>query len=189
MTRIQVNIPDGVIGDWCVKSITGDSTTIFTDLYGNPSSSEWEEPYGKYTFLMHSPHQGLIMMDTTTQYILHEPLWLGATGSVLIGGLGLGFVNQKLLDNPYVTSVTIVEKYQEVIDLVWPYCPKDSRFTLVHTDMETWNPPEGSYWNYAWIDTWTPDNPMTTSEYASHMSNKFAPYCDEIGVWCVNQPS
>ena len=133
MTRIQVNIPEGTIGDWAIRVATGDSSTIFTQANGFSTSSMWEEPYDTYTFLVYAPI-GAVMQDTTSEYAQHEPLWQGATGDVLIGGLGIGFVNQKLMDNPHVTSVTIVEKNQEVIDLVWQHCPKDARFSLVLKD-------------------------------------------------------
>lgn len=188
MTRVQVNIPEGSINDWSIKVVTGDSSTIFTDALGTPATSMWEEPYGKYTFLLHNP-SGIVMLDTSLEYLQHEPLWQGATGNVLIGGLGIGFVNQKLMDNPNVTSVTIVEKNQEVIDLVWQHCPKDSRFTLVHADMETWIPPQGSYWDYAWLDSWINNNPLNPDEYATLMRNRFAPYCKEIGVWSPAFPT
>jgi hypothetical protein len=188
MTRIQVNIPEGTVGDWSVKVATGDSSTIFTEANGFPTISNWSEPYDTYTFLVYAP-VGAVMQDTTAEYAQHEPLWQGATGDVLIGGLGIGFVNQKLMDNPNVTSVTIIEKNQEVIDLVWQHCPKDARFSLVHADIETWVPPEGSYWHYAWFDTWIGGNPMDLPEYDQFIRNKFASYCEEIGVWSWNLPS
>jgi hypothetical protein len=188
MTRIQVNIPEGTIGDWSVVVVTGDSSTIFTQANQTQSTSAWEEPYGKYTFLMHNP-SGIVMLDTSLEYSQHEPLWQGATGDVLIAGLGIGFVNQKLLDNPHVTSVTIVEKNQEVIDLVWSHCPKDSRFNLIHADIENWTPLQGSYWHYAWFDSWINNNPMTPTEYGVYIQNKFAPYCGQMGVWSSDFPT
>jgi spermidine synthase len=123
------------------------------------------------------------MMDTTHEYAEHQPLWDGATGDVLIGGLGLGFVNQKLMDNPFVTSVTIIEKNQEVIDLVWDHCPKDSRFALVHADIDTWTPPNTSHWDYAWFDTWIGDNSTTREEYPEFIQSRYGSYCDQIGIW------
>ena len=102
-------------------------------------------------------------------------------GDVLIGGLGIGFVNQKLIDNPNVTSVTIVEKNQEVIDLVWNSCPKDGTFTIIQDDIETWEPT--SHYDVAWFDTWLTANNMTKEEYDEFITEKYTTHCSWIGVW------
>lgn len=186
MTRIKVNIPEGRVGEWSVKKFIGDHTTIYNQAHGQPvhriHSDNDNEPYGEYTFLIHDVY-GPIMQDTASEYLEHEPLWVGATGDVLIAGLGIGFVNQKLIDNPNVTSVTIVEKNQDVIDLVWQHCPKNQSFTLVHADIETWVPPQGSHWNYAWFDSWCGGNEMDLVSYQQFIINRYQPYCDQIGVW------
>ena len=81
--------------------------------------------------------------------------------------------------NPNVTSVTIVEKYQEVIDLVWPHCPKDETFTLVHSDIKTWNPTQN--FDCAWFDTW-----LLPEDHQTHMGyliDKYQPYCGWIDYW------
>jgi hypothetical protein len=186
MTHYAVNIPEGRVGNWSIQKATGDSlgfgvSTLFSQIYGFNLTCR-EEPYGEYTFLC-VDSIGPIMMDTTHEYAEHQPLWDGATGDVLIGGLGLGFVNQKLMDNPFVTSVTIIEKNQEVIDLVWDHCPKDSRFTLVHADIDTWTPPNTSHWDYAWFDTWIGDNSTTQEEYPEFIQSRYGSYCDQIGIW------
>ena len=60
----------------------------------------------------------------------------------IVAGLGIGFLNKELIDNHTFNSVTIIENSQDVIDLVWPYCARDSRFTLIKEDIETWNIPQ-----------------------------------------------
>ena len=77
-----------------------------------------------------------IMQDSEAEYNAHQWLWDNATGDVLIGGLGIGLVNEVLIDNDDITSVTIVENSQDVIDLVWEHCAKDDRFTLIQEDLE-----------------------------------------------------
>jgi hypothetical protein len=187
MTRIQVNIPTGKIGKWSIRKAIGDSpaygiSPMFSGIMGQPSTYR-EEPFGEYTFLCHDDI-GPIMQDTTHEYIEHQPLWDEATGNVLIGGLGIGLVNEKLINYPNVTSITIVEKNQEVIDLVWNHCPKDERFSLVHADIDSWITPEGSRWNYAWFDTWIGDNSIQTqNEYNQMLIQKYSEYCDKIGIW------
>tara|TARA_Y100000004_G_scaffold196814_1_gene268211 strand:- start:48 stop:554 length:507 start_codon:yes stop_codon:yes gene_type:complete len=165
MNRIRVDVPEAVNGNFEIKKVTAD--TIVTK----------PEPLDTYTILYKDGTE--IMQDTTHEYKEHQPLWDNATGDVLIGGLGIGFVNQKLMDNPNVTSVTIVEKYQEVIDLVWPYCPKDETFTLVHSDIKTWNPTQN--FDCGWFDTW-----LLPEDHQTHMGyliNKYKPYCGWIDYW------
>ncbi len=124
-----------------------------------------------------------IMQDSLAEYNEHQWLWDNATGDVLIGGLGIGLVHQKLMDNPAVTSVTIIENSQDVIDLVWEHCPKDDTFTLITADIETWNPPANSSWDIAWFDTWLDDNPLKIQEYKELMNNRYNPFCSKIGFW------
>jgi hypothetical protein len=164
--RITVDIPEAVNGNFEIKKVT-------TDIIANK-----EEPLDIYTILY---MDGVgIMQDTTHEYIEHQPLWDNATGNVLIGGLGIGFVNQKLMDNSNVISVTILEKHQEVIDLVWPYCPKDDTFTLIHADIETWQPTQN--FNSMWIDTWLSTH-GDYCEYNMALIEKYQPYCDWVGWW------
>ena len=169
MNRIVVDIPEDTDGNYSIQKITTNN------LAGR------DEPQDTYTVLYKEGIEN-IMQDTTHEYAEHQPLWDNATGDVLIGGLGIGFVNQKLIDNPAVTSVTIVEKYQEVIDLVWKYCPKDDTITLIHADIETWEPT--GHYHVGWFDTWLSDNPtMTKEEYNEFIIEKYTPHCDWIGVW------
>ena len=170
MNRIVVDIPEETSGDFYIQKVTTNH------LAGR------DEPQGAYTVL----HKGdynvdNIMQDTTHEYAEHQPLWDNATGDVLIGGLGIGFVNQKLIDNPAVTSVTIVEKYQEVINLVWNHCVKNGIITLIHADIEDWEPT--SHYNVGWFDTWLTSNNMTKKEYDEFITQKYSPHCDWIGIW------
>lgn len=187
MMRIQVNIPEGKIGPWSVRRASGNSpingiSTMYSQIVGY-DATYLEEPSGEYTFLCHDS-LGPIMQDTTHEYREHQELWDGATGDVLIGGLGIGLVNQKLIDYPNITSITIVEKNQEVIDLVWQHVPKDSRFTLIHADIDTWAPPENSHWHYGWFDTWIGDNTIANhEEYNQMLQQKYSSFCDQIGFW------
>ena len=169
MSRIIVDIPEATSGNFEIKV----ENTDFV--------AEESEPLADYTFLYKDGDR--IMQDTHKEYAEHQPLWDGATGDVLIGGLGLGLVHQKLIDNPHVTSVTVVEKYQDVIDLVWNNCPKDSSFTLIHADITTWKI-TGNY-DYVWIDTWLnqPHQPVDYTTYNENLIDKFEGNTTCIGLW------
>ena len=102
---------------------------------------------------------------------------------MLIGGLGIGMVNEFLINAPNINSVTIIENSQDVIDLVWPHCAKDNRFTLIKADMETWTPPANSHWDVIWLDTWCADNPLQPRDYEQLMTARYSPYTNNIGFW------
>ena len=70
--------------------------------------------------------------------------------------------------------MTIVELEQDVVDLVWTDCAKDGTFTLVVGDFESWTPPDGSFWDVVWCDTWLVDNPLTLDEYKTAMTTSRA---------------
>jgi hypothetical protein len=183
MNRITVNIPTGVCGSFEIRKGTGTFQEAQVQIYQSEHHGRWEtEPFGTYTALWWEGF-GSVMQDSAQEYFEHQPLWNNARGNILIGGLGIGLVNEYLVTKPEVTSVTIIEKYSEVIDLVWTHCAKDSRFTLVQADAETWTPPAGSHWDYAWFDTWLGNNPMNCEQYEAYMIGKYSPFCDKVEVW------
>lgn len=112
------------------------------------------------------------------QEFLNRPL----SGDVLVTGLGLGFINKYLIDKPDIKSVTIVEKYSEVIDLTWNTCPKDDRFSLVHADADTWEPTQTFDWG--WFDSWTDFHHMAHEKWREVIREKYTPYIGEnIFFW------
>lgn len=186
MSRWTVTgIPEGESGDFSIHHCT--TTT-------GPGS--WLN-YVNYKGLTGGPYTVLcqrfggawlnIMQDTEAEYTEHDWLMSRLSGDILIGGLGIGMINIPLLASSDITSVTIVEKNQDVIDLVWANCAKDDRFTIVCDDINTWDPDatDGlptTTWDVAWFDTWlTHQEPI--SEYAANMNNKYGSYVTEIGGW------
>ena len=116
-----------------------------------------------------------VMQDSFTEFEEHQWLWGNATGDILITGLGLGYINEWLIKAPGITSVTIIEKHQDVIDLVWDHCAKDERFTLIHADADNWEIPEGSSWDCIWID-----HELTGPTHIEELMNKYSPHTNNI---------
>ncbi len=58
------------------------------------------------------------------------------SGHVLVAGLGLGLIIHALAANPRVTRITVVEREQDVIDLVAPLVPA---VEIVHGDFWEWD--------------------------------------------------
>jgi hypothetical protein len=180
MTRVVVDIPEGVSNNFTVAHYTMETTDNNWGMYLNMKSESSDTPY---TVLLKDGCPMPIMQDSHAEYKEHQWLWDNATGDVLVGGLGIGMLHQKLIDNPNVTSVTIIELEQDVVDLVWEHCIKDDSFTLVVADFETWNPPEGSSFDTVWGDTWLVDNSLTMKDYSTLIRDRYSQYTPNIGFW------
>ena len=179
--RYKVNIPEAAIGNFSISHMTVSNWV------------EQPEPLDTYTILFYDPsgdgsRMYPIMQDTTKEYRECQSFVNAAHGDVLIAGLGLGCVHIPLLTNINVDSVTIVEKYQEVIDLVWQHCPKDGRFRIIHDDIYTWTPDK--HFDVAWFDSWiaedtTVENPYFyfSPQYEQTMTNKYSQHCDQMFFW------
>ena len=179
MSRIEVSIPAATSGDYAIAHYNHETTDNNWQVYRSMKN----EPYETHTVLIKNSCPMPIMQDSQAEYNEHQWLWDNATGDVLIGGLGIGMVHQPLIDNPDVTSVTIVELEQDVVDMVWSHCAKDDSFTLIVDNFETWEPPAGSSFDTVWGDTWLIDNPLTLDEYRTLITNQYSQYTDNMGFW------
>tara|TARA_R100000988_G_C3994780_1_gene165042 strand:+ start:155 stop:721 length:567 start_codon:yes stop_codon:yes gene_type:complete len=177
--RIVVDIPAGTSGDYEVAHYTNETTDNMWQVYLEMKN----ENYDNYTVLLKDGCPMPIMQDSEAEYNEHEWLWNYAEGHVVIGGLGIGMCHQALIDNPDVTSVTIVEISQDVIDLVWDDCVKDDTFSIVLGDFEEWTPPEGTEIDTVWADTWLVDNTLDINQYTNKIVENYSWYTNNIGFW------
>ena len=77
------------------------------------------------------------MIDDPFNYLAMRRYCERMSGRVLTSGLGLGIAATALAENPKVSEVVIVERAQEVIDLIAPYLPK-GKLRIVHDDFWTY---------------------------------------------------
>ena len=177
--RIEVDIPEGVSGNYEVAHYTSDTTDKLWQTYLEIKNEE----YDSYTVLLKEDCIMPIKQDSEAEYNEHQWLFDNAEGDVLIGGLGLGMCHQPLIDNPDVTSVIIIELEQDVVDLVWDDCAKDDTFSVVVADFEAWDPPEDVTFDTVWGDTWLVDNPLSVTQYRTLITERYSQYTDNIGFW------
>jgi len=114
----------------------------------------------------------LMMSDTSMEkrsnsHFVHE-----ARGRVLIAGLGIGMVLLPILKKDEVESVIIIEKYQDVIDLVKIESPK---LKILCDDIFQWKPEKGSKFDTIYFDIW-PDIKTTNLEEMSKLHQRFGRY-------------
>lgn len=97
---------------------------------------------------------GIIMSDTPMEIRTNWDFIENAHGQVLIAGLGLGLVVLSIQSKKEVTSVTIVEKYREVVELVVPRIPLNMKVDIVVDDAFEWLPHEGEKFDTIYFDIW-----------------------------------
>lgn len=95
-----------------------------------------------------------MMSDTYHERSTNREFVRQARGDVLIAGLGLGMILHPILADSNVATVTIVEKHQDVIDLVRPTLPATSKLDLIAADIFEWKPPRGRSWDVIYFDIW-----------------------------------
>jgi spermidine synthase len=101
-----------------------------------------------------------------------------AKGHVLIAGLGIGMILLPLLEKPEVKSVTVVEKYADVVKLVEPHVlavvgKNAPKLKTIVADIFEWVPPKGEKWDTIYFDIW-PDLSMDNLEQMEILHRKFA---------------
>jgi spermidine synthase len=116
----------------------------------------------------------LMMSDTRMEHMTNYGVVLAAQGNVLIAGLGLGMILHPILAKEAVTTVTVIEKYADVITLVEPSvkCPK---LTIVHADIFEWKPAKGTKYDVVYFDIWN-DQSTDDLEVMSKLHQKFKSY-------------
>jgi len=98
-----------------------------------------------------------VMADSAYEEQTYQEFIDNAKGDVLIGGWGIRWVNDRLQQKPEVTSITTVEKHQEVIDLT--PMPKNlaKPETLIHADFLEYVPTKD--YDTIYVDLWNSGKP------------------------------
>ena len=124
--NIKSTIPEGQIGDWKVETfeVTKKDATFFNLRQAINARGREIEP-GIYTKLTH--YGSVIMSDTPSEKRDHMHFLMDAKGDILITGLGLGWMVEALFSKKEVNSITIIEKSQDVINLVGKHLMKNTR--------------------------------------------------------------
>lgn len=148
--RMADVIPEGQRGNWAVEhfTITPDTWQGF--------GVERIDP-GRYCRL--SVGGSCMMSDTQMEQRTNRDAVKLAHGDVLIGGLGIGMIVLPMLEDPTVDTVTVIEKHQDVIDLVAPTLKAwpngGQKLTVLQGDVKTWRPAtKGRHWDLIYFDIW-----------------------------------
>lgn len=183
-TKFKVSVPEGRKGDWEVKRFTLTQKDVeFANMRAMCHPGGRTCDAGDYTKL--TRNGSCIMSDTNAEITDHLRFIYGAEGNVLIAGLGIGVVLNACLMNKKVTSVTVVEKSQDVYDLVAPHYLKMEPVMLqiYVADIFDWQPPKGVHYDWFWGDIW--DNICADNlAEMSKLKRKFGRKATHKEFWC-----
>lgn len=106
---------------------------------------------GKYARLI--VREKTVMSDTLMERLSNQDVRDNANGRVLIAGLGLGMILHPIVSKPEVTSITVFEKEQDVIDLIAPTLPKQ-KIEVIRGDIFDYKPATSEKFDTIYFDIW-----------------------------------
>lgn len=140
-------------------------------------------PPGDYMTL--KVNNQLVMSDTDLEKSTNYRVVSKATGDVLIAGLGLGMILIPIVKKDSVKSITVIEKYQDVIDLVYPQLKKclgkkADKIIIIQSDIFSWKP-RNQKWDTIYFDIW----PTLCTDNLSEMTTLHRKFASKLvkGGW------
>lgn len=137
-------LEDRQVGDWKLEKFTIDSNNFSARMQGITP--------GSYVRLLHKGE--CVMSDTNMEKRTNMDFCINACGDVLIGGLGIGMIILAIQDNPEVKSITVIEKNQEVIDMVASQLNFNEKVKIICADVFEWKPETGVKYDVSYMDIW-----------------------------------
>lgn len=113
---------------------------------------------GKYVQLLRNGT--CVMSNTDMEQRTNFRFCRNAHGGVLIGGLGIGMVVMAIQDKEEVKSITVLEKFPEVIDIVGSQLPLNEKVIIINADVFEYKPKQKfdciymDIWNYVNSDVY-----------------------------------
>lgn len=113
-------------------------------------------PQGEYIRLLDKKksYSECVMSDTPMEHRTNYDILRKAHGDVLIGGLGIGMILMPLMEKEEVKSITIVEKYEEIIELVGKQLPLNDKVKIIHGDIFENTFKRGTKFDVIYFDIW-----------------------------------
>ncbi len=176
--NINVDVPNGKSGNWEVETFEVPENSIGSlrlAWQGRPIKP------GMYKSLKRG--MTLVMSNTPAEIRDFVHIIRRAKGNILINGLGLGVLLTAILEKTEVKTVTVIEKSQDVINLVAPTFSSDERVTIICADAFEYQPPKGVRYDCVWHDIW--DNICTDNiDEMSKLHRKYGKRCEYQDSWC-----
>lgn len=136
------------------------------------------------TFLCHKT-RGDIMSDCELEFEDRKEFFnANPCGEIIVGGLGLGVVSKELLKLDCVTGITIIEKEQEVIDLVSQEFENETRVSIVKGDARSYIPESSP--DFVYMDIWDDDLDISYQDRLDTKSH-WEKLCENCFLWAMDR--
>lgn len=148
-------------------------------------------PHGRYIRLTHG--SDVVMSDTLMEKRTNLNFVVNAHGKVLVAGLGIGMILLAIQDKPEVQKIVVVEKYQEVIDLVADQLPLNDKVEIVVGDINEYVPIEKfntiyfDIWNWIHSDVYDDEMKPLISKFRKYLVSKAEDPNRFIDCWAKNE--
>jgi hypothetical protein len=142
-------------------------------------SREYDELIpGDYIQLIDKKLGEIVMSDTPMEKSTNMDLYQHANGDVLIGGLGIGMILLAIQDKPEVKSITVIEKFEEIMVMVKEQLPINEKVIVINADIFEWVPDKGTKYDTIYIDIW---NNICGDFWEEHkkLNRKFSKYLNK----------
>ena len=158
-------------GNYALKKFTIDCNNFRAIMSGIPC--------GEYISLRGPDNDGdgmntLLMSNTPMEKRTNSNFVLKANGDVLIAGLGLGLIILPIQNKPEVTSITVIEKSKEVIEIVGSQLPLNNKVKIINDDIFKYAP-ECKY-DTIYLDIWPYVNEDVYEEEMKPLKQKYRKY-------------
>lgn len=127
---------------------------------------------GTYIRLTHNGE--CVMSDTNMEKNTNRKFCSKAHGDIIIGGLGIGMIIMAIQDKPEVKSITVIEKNQEVIDMVASQLDFNEKVNIICADVFEWKPERGVKYDMAYMDIWNWVNRDVYKKEMQPLKRKYA---------------
>jgi len=179
MKHIEIEVPDGVSGEWKVDTFVVRQNEI--GQYSSFFKTGRGVPLGTYKRLKRG---GTTVMSNTPDEIRDFSSFVEqAEGSVLVNGLGLGVLLQALVNKPEVTKVKVIEISEDVLALVAGTYEKHAKVEIIKADCFEYTPPKGERFNAVWHDIWDSICADNLAEMNT-LHRKYGRRADYQSSWC-----
>lgn len=128
-----IELPDQTVGEFSIESLVIEKNKRISMLAGYSVTFPFD-----ITITMLKQNGQVWMSNSPSEINDTKKLAAAATGHVLIAGLGLGILPALLESKKCVHSITIVEKSQQVIELVSPHLKSSKVRVIVQADFRNW---------------------------------------------------
>jgi spermidine synthase len=181
--NIEINVPDGVSGDWKVETFEVSSKDAEMQRIQIMKTGRGVKA-GIYKKLVRN---GTLVMSNTPDEIRDFSSFVHkAKGKILVNGLGIGVLLKALLNKDEVTEITVIEKSKDVINLVAETYLKDNRVTIINECAFEYKPPKEAKYDCVWHDIWD----YITEENLPEMkklTRKYGKKADYQESWCRSE--